>query len=398
MRSRDRGPRGSRRCWRRGAESGRHDAGDVFQGNPADGEGRQAISAATARRRIQAGELLETLGCRRERRTDAEVVGAIEDRLPRLLDRMRRDADEGLRADDRPGVLDRKVFLAEVYAVGPDQRGQIGPVVDHQESHRRMASCRRRRPRPTNCRSSNCLSRSWTRGGTGIEDLAGKVLEVGRRGAAFQQDAEPGPAEPLAARAGRFQGAARWCRRGSGVARIAVARAGTIRFPNSSKLRRASSRRRQLAVNTAARSSRCRSERGCSSGVPTSAWVSRAARRSARGTWAIAAAGRDAASCRDRSNDGRRGRSGHSPPGREGPRERDWPQHRAPGGCGWHPTGGGVRGVSIRGASENRLAKVKPGLDHPHSNVTVRGGKGKVTVHRAGRRGTGPCFRSTSNW
>ena len=71
------------------------------------------ISAATSPQIIQPGEVVERLGLRRKRRPGAQVIRAVQHGRPRLLDVVRRDADEHLRADDRPGVFHRQIFLAD---------------------------------------------------------------------------------------------------------------------------------------------------------------------------------------------------------------------------------------------------------------------------------------------
>ena len=58
------------------------------------------VSAGAWRDEIQARELGERLGPRRERRPDADVAGPVEHRLAHLLERVRADADQRVRPED----------------------------------------------------------------------------------------------------------------------------------------------------------------------------------------------------------------------------------------------------------------------------------------------------------
>ena len=88
------------------------------------------ISAATWREQFDAGKRVERLRRRGKGRAHADVIGAVEHRGAGLLDRMGRHADELARPDDRPGILDAHVVLAQVDAIGVDDRGDVGAVVD----------------------------------------------------------------------------------------------------------------------------------------------------------------------------------------------------------------------------------------------------------------------------
>ena len=95
------------------ADPGGHDLGQVAGRDAADGKGRQTDFLGHRPQERNAGKRRELLRPGGKRRPDADVVGPVEDRLPRLLDRMRGNPDQGLGPDDRPGVLDREVALAE---------------------------------------------------------------------------------------------------------------------------------------------------------------------------------------------------------------------------------------------------------------------------------------------
>ena len=96
---------------------------------PMANQGRFVVSAAW-RTKAEAGEVGEVLGRAGEDRADAEVAGAVEDGLVELRAVVGRDADQGRRADDPPGVADGDVVLAEVDAVGAGEPGEVGAVVD----------------------------------------------------------------------------------------------------------------------------------------------------------------------------------------------------------------------------------------------------------------------------
>ena len=65
------------------------------------------ISQLTAQEEVQPGELIEVLGRGGERRAAAEIVRSVQHGLPGLFARVRGDADQPLRADQRAGVLHR---------------------------------------------------------------------------------------------------------------------------------------------------------------------------------------------------------------------------------------------------------------------------------------------------
>src|SRR5438876_398749 len=66
----------------------------VFDGDAAERESGQRSLAHRLANEIEAGELFELLRLRGEDRADADVAGAIADRLVKLLQRMGADADE----------------------------------------------------------------------------------------------------------------------------------------------------------------------------------------------------------------------------------------------------------------------------------------------------------------
>ncbi len=104
-----------------------------------------------------------------------------------------------LRADDRPGVLQRQIVLAEVYAVGPGQHGQVRPVV-HDGERGRAGGPAAQAPGPIEqppvvqrlVAELNCS-------GAGRGQALGQAVELFRRGPAVQQDLEPHAFKPLAA-------------------------------------------------------------------------------------------------------------------------------------------------------------------------------------------------------
>ncbi len=59
-----------------------------------------------------------------------QVVGAIQDRLPRLLDRMGGDAHQPPRSHQPPRVVNRQFLLSHVDPVRLGQYRQIGPVIN----------------------------------------------------------------------------------------------------------------------------------------------------------------------------------------------------------------------------------------------------------------------------
>ena len=103
---------------------------NIFSCYAADGKGRQADLRGHSSQQFDAGKMFELLRAARKRRPRADVVRPVQHCLPRLLDRMRRNADEHVRPDNRPRPSP-KALLPDVYAIRPDQRRHVRPIVDH---------------------------------------------------------------------------------------------------------------------------------------------------------------------------------------------------------------------------------------------------------------------------
>src|SRR5688500_2230694 len=105
----------------------------VFAIDAADGEGGERDFGGNLAKKIEAREVVKTLRCGGKRGAAAEVVSAVHDRLPSLLDRVGRDADNGGSAGDAASVVNGKVLLTKVDSVGISQRGQVRPVVHDEQ-------------------------------------------------------------------------------------------------------------------------------------------------------------------------------------------------------------------------------------------------------------------------
>ena len=81
---------------------------------------------------LQSREGLERLRAAGKRRANAEIVRAVEDRLPRLLDRVSRDADQTFWSDDPSRFTDGQFILSDVNAIGFREDRDVGPVVHNE--------------------------------------------------------------------------------------------------------------------------------------------------------------------------------------------------------------------------------------------------------------------------
>ena len=84
------------------------------------------VSASRFRTNDRPGKLRELLRCGGKRRSDTDVSGAVEDRLPYLFDSVRADADDRVGTDDAPRFPHGHVFLPQMHAIRFSQPGQIG--------------------------------------------------------------------------------------------------------------------------------------------------------------------------------------------------------------------------------------------------------------------------------
>lgn len=113
--------------------SGGDDFREVFRVNSPDGIGGERTGTADVANQIETDEFLEGLGFRGEDRSDADVIRTVAEGLFGLFDRMSRDADEALRANDAAGIKNAEFFLADMDAIGVNQNGEVGAVVHDEE-------------------------------------------------------------------------------------------------------------------------------------------------------------------------------------------------------------------------------------------------------------------------
>ena len=99
---------------------------EVLEGDAADGEPGERRGRGGLADEVQAGELRlgEVLGRAGEDRADSQVACAVEDRPVELVAVVRRDADQGVGADDPPGVAGRQVVAGRG---GRRRRRRAGP-------------------------------------------------------------------------------------------------------------------------------------------------------------------------------------------------------------------------------------------------------------------------------
>ena len=72
--------------------------------------------------------VLERLRAGGEDRTDADVTRSVQNRLSGLFDRVGRDPDQTLGADDSPGIMHCQFVLSDVNAVGITEHGEVRPA------------------------------------------------------------------------------------------------------------------------------------------------------------------------------------------------------------------------------------------------------------------------------
>ena len=120
------------------AGSGRADGRQIRGRNAADREPRQRDFGGDLADELQPCQLIEGFRAGRKTGTDAEIVRSVEHRLTSLLDRVCRDSDQSVRADDAAGFANGKFFLPHMNSIGLGQYGEVRAIV-HDEERVRLA-------------------------------------------------------------------------------------------------------------------------------------------------------------------------------------------------------------------------------------------------------------------
>ena len=122
-----------RRLDRHSSAADPHQPRKVFRRDAADREGRQSDLGVHRPDQLDPGQPVKRLGGGRERGTDADVVGAVEDGLPSLREVVCRDAHEGRFPYDLPDGMHRQLVLSHMDAIRVGRRGHIGPIIHDEQ-------------------------------------------------------------------------------------------------------------------------------------------------------------------------------------------------------------------------------------------------------------------------
>ena len=111
--------------------AGSSDCVEVVQTQPGDGDDRQRAVLGDLRQARDAElRVRHALGGGGEDRPEPDVVRAVGRRLLNLSQRSGGGANQRARAQQRTGLRDRQIVLAQVDAVRTGQERQIDPIVD----------------------------------------------------------------------------------------------------------------------------------------------------------------------------------------------------------------------------------------------------------------------------
>src|SRR5690606_15428670 len=108
----------------------------VLRGDAANREGGKPDFSRDFADEREPGKRVELFSLRDEYRADAKIIGARKHGGAGLPDRVRGNADDSTGADDLSGFVYRHVVLTEVYAIGVNEGGHVGPIIDDQQGSR----------------------------------------------------------------------------------------------------------------------------------------------------------------------------------------------------------------------------------------------------------------------